>query len=285
MPTWNRAGYIMESIESIFCQTYQNWELIIVDDGSEDNTKELIAKIKDDRVQFYEAGKTGLGIKLKNIGIERSGGELIAFIDSDDMWAPEKLEKQIAAMQNYPDAGFSITGGYNFLKPGEPLEYFYKEREGMKYGDIFISFFRSEASLLPQTLLFGRQCLPVIQEYTKTDPGSDVEFLLGLAIHFKAVILYEPLLYRRLHDENFSSINWIRGYHEWIGVINRYRDNKQLPAGIARDSLFRLYINFGEACYSRKNKRKAIHHFLKAWANKPFSIVPVKKTAKVILGL
>ena len=154
MPTWNRAAYIMESVESILSQTYQNWELIIVDDGSEDNTAELISQIKDDRVQFYEAGKIGLGIKLKNTGIERSNGELIAFIDSDDLWAPTKLEKQVAVFHDYPEAGFSLTGGYNFKKSNEPLEYFYKEKEWIKYGDIFISFFTSEASLLPQSLMF-----------------------------------------------------------------------------------------------------------------------------------
>ena len=284
MTTFNRAAFIMESIESVLWQTYQNWELIIVDDGSEDNTATLVSQIKDERIRFYAAGKIGLGIKLKNIGIEKANGELIAFIDSDDLWAPEKLAKQIAVLQHYPDAGFSITGGYNFRNKNEPLEYFYKEREGVKYGDIFFSFFRSEASIFPQTLLFGKQCLPVIDQYIKTNPYSDVEFLLGLALHFKAVILYEPLLYRRLHDESFSSMNWQKGYEEGIEMINRYRKNKKLPGSIATDALFRLYINFGEGYYRRKNRAGAIGSFLKAWKNKPFSMVPFKKTAKVILG-
>lgn len=61
----------MESIESVLQQTHQNWELVIVDDGSTDDTAELVAQIKDSRISFYKAGKIGLGIKLKNIGIER----------------------------------------------------------------------------------------------------------------------------------------------------------------------------------------------------------------------
>ncbi|MEO6539624.1 MAG: glycosyltransferase family A protein, partial [Ferruginibacter sp.] len=113
MPTWNRAAFIMESVESVISQTYKNWELIIVDDGSDDNTAELIAQVKDSRVKFYKAGKIGIGIRLKNIGIERSDGELIAFLDSDDLWPPTKLEKQVAVFDEYPDAGFSLTGGYN----------------------------------------------------------------------------------------------------------------------------------------------------------------------------
>lgn len=285
MTTWNRAAFIMESVKAVLQQTHQNWELIIVDDGSEDNTAEIIAEIKDERVRFYPAGKIGLGIKLKNIGIEKSDGGLIAFIDSDDLWAPDKLEKQIAALMDHPEAGFSITGGYNFKKQNEPLEYFYKQSEGMLYDNIFNLFFTSGASVLPQTLMMKRQCLPVIQQSVQTSPGSDVEFLLDLAIHFNAVILYEPLLYRRLHDESFSASNWEKGYEEGIEVTLKYRNNKKLLRAIANDALFRLYINFGESCYVREKRTKAIGKFLKAWSYKPFSIVPLKKTIKVILGL
>ncbi len=284
MPTYNRAGYIMESINSVLQQTYSNWELIIVDDASEDNTEELVSSIKDDRIKFIRTDKTGLGIKIKNIGIKKTKGELIAFIDSDDLWAPEKLNKQMAALDDHPDAMFSITGAYNFKKAGEPLEYYYKQRDGSRYGDIFISFFRSEASILPQTLLFRRTCMPVIEEYVRTDPDSDVEFLLGLALHYKAVILYEPLLYRRLHDESASSSNWEKGYHEGLETISRYKKSRNLPAALAKDSLFRLYIHFGEDYLKHKERLKAIRHFLKAWKYKPLSIVPIKKTGKAMLN-
>ncbi len=283
MPTFNRAGFIMESVASVLRQTYTNWELIIVDDGSEDHTAALMEQICDNRVRFYEAGKVGLGIKLKNIGIELSSGELIAFLDSDDLWADDKLEKQAAALNDHPDAGFSITGGYNFLKPGDPLEYFYKQREGMLVDNIYLLFFQSGASILPQTLMFRRECLPVIHEYIKMHPYSDVEFVLGLALAYKAVILYEPLLYRRLHANSFSTSNWEYGYREGIAVINRHRQQGHLSSSMADDSLFRLYIHFGEDYLKNKKRMKAIHVFIKAWGYKPFSMVPVKKTGKAIL--
>ena len=130
LPTFNRAKFIVETIESIRNQTYQNWELIIVDDGSDDNTEGLISKINDERIQFYKAGRIGINGKIKNIGLKIASGELIAFIDSDDLWASTKLEKQVTALQQYPEAGFSLTGGYNFKKPSEPIDYFYQQREG-----------------------------------------------------------------------------------------------------------------------------------------------------------
>ena len=106
MPTYNRANYIDKTIESVRNQTYNNWELIIVDDGSEDNTGETVSRIKDERIRFYKAGRIAINGKIKNIGIEKANGELIAFIDSDDLWAETKLEKQIAALQEYPEAAF-----------------------------------------------------------------------------------------------------------------------------------------------------------------------------------
>ncbi len=210
MPTYNRANYIDETIESVCNQTYDNWELIIVDDGSEDNTGEIVSQLKDERIKFYKAGRIAINGKIKNIGIEKANGELIAFIDSDDLWAETKLEKQVAALQEYPEAGFSLTGGFNFRTVNQPVDFFYKQREGLRYGDIFISIFKSEISTTAQSLILRRECL-VAGGFDETKPFSDIDFITKLASRFKAVVLYEPLLYRRLHNTNDSGINWIQG--------------------------------------------------------------------------
>lgn len=283
MPTYNRAAYIGESVESILSQTYSNWELIIVDDASEDNTEEIISQINDNRIKYHKTPKTGVGIRLRNIGIEKTEGELIAFIDSDDLWAPTKLEKQVTALHDHPDAAFSVTNGYNFKKKNEPRDYFYKEREGVRYDDILLSIFKSEASVMPQSLMFRKQCLPVIQRFVETAPASDVEFMIGLAAEFKAVILYEPLLYRRIHDDNFTAAYWERGYQEGIKMINVYKNNGCLSVKDAADAFFRLYINFGESYLLRKKKKRAIQNFFKAWRYKLFSLQPIRKIAKTVL--
>jgi glycosyltransferase involved in cell wall biosynthesis len=281
MTTYNRAAYIVETIGSIRQQTYPDWELIIVDDGSDDNTEELISQIKDERIQFCKAGRIGINGKIKNIGLKKVSGALIAFIDSDDLWAAGKLEKQVATLEQYPEAGFSLTGGYNFRKSGEPVDYFYKERAGTKYGDVFISFFRSELSTTTPSLMLRKDCLKISGGFDETKPFSDVDFILNLARHFKAVILFEPLLYRRLHEANDSSSNWEKGYEEGIRLIRRYK--KELPRKVARDAFFRLYMNFGEDCLVNKERRKAINNFFKGWRNKPTSIIPLKKMGKTIV--
>src|SRR6187455_1552490 len=189
LPTYNRAGLIMETIESIRHQTYSNWELIIVDDGSDDGTEKIIAQIKDNKIQFYKAGRIGIAGKIKNIGIEMSNGELIAFIDSDDLWAKTKLEKQVAALQQHPEAGFSLTGGYNFRETNKPLEYFYEQKEGIRYGNVFIAFFKSEVSAAVPSLILRKECLQTTGLFKQSKSFSDVEFLLTLARNFRAIIL------------------------------------------------------------------------------------------------
>ena len=280
MPTYNRANYIGEAIESIRKQTYRNWELIIVDDGSEDNTEEIVSQIQDERIRFYKAGRIAINGKIKNIGIEKAGGELIAFIDSDDLWADSKLEKQVASLHEYPEAAFSLTGGFNFRDLNQPIDFFYKQKEGLRYGDIFIAIFRSEISTTAPSLVLRRECLAV-GGFDETKPFSDIDFITKLASSFKAVILYEPLLYRRLHEANDSGANWIKGYEQGISLIELYK--KKLPAPVVREALFKLYVNFGEDWLLHKERKKAIKYFFYAWKNRPFSIVPLKKTAKGIL--
>lgn len=284
MPTYNRAEYIIETIESIRNQTYQNWELIIIDDGSDDNTEERIAQIKDGRIRFFKAGRTGIVGKIKNLGLEKARGELIAFIDPDDLWAPAKIEKQVAALHAYPEAGFSLTGGYNFKSRNEPVEYFYKQTEGIKCDNILISIFKSEVASFIQSLMLRKQCMNIAGPFKETKLFSDVDYILSLATHFKAVILYEPLLYRRLHLTNYSSVNWIKSHYEGLEIIQSYKAKKLLPPKIARDALFRSHIRFGTKCISNNERRRAINSFFKAWINKPFSIVPLKGMGKTILS-
>jgi len=278
LPTYNRADLIVETIASILNQTYQRWELIIIDDGSEDNTEEIVTQIKDERIQFHKAGRIGIVGKIKNIGIEKATGELLAFIDSDDLWAETKLEKQIAALQLYPEAGFSLTGGYNFRNNLETVDYFYKKTDGFRYDNLFYNCFTSEVTAFTQALMLHKNCVDKAGMFIEEKTFSDVEFICNLAYNFKGVILYEPLVYRRLHDENYINPNWEKSFYEGIAIIQSYRD--KLPPEIWRNALFRSYINFGEKCLRYKKRRKAINNFLNAWQHKILSIVPIKKIIK-----
>jgi glycosyltransferase involved in cell wall biosynthesis len=99
IPTYNRASLLQKTIASVIAQTYYNWELIVVDDGSTDDTSQLIKSIRDARIRVVELPHSGHIGNLFNTGVRAGSGEWIAFLNSDDMWLPDKLELQLDALK------------------------------------------------------------------------------------------------------------------------------------------------------------------------------------------
>ena len=100
-PAYNSAKFIAETIQSVQNQTYENWEMLIVDDGSTDKTEAIVLSFvnKDKRIQFHKLKQnSGAGV-ARNTAIEKVNGNYIAFLDSDDLWKPEKLQKQLLFME------------------------------------------------------------------------------------------------------------------------------------------------------------------------------------------
>lgn len=106
MPSWNTERFIAETIQSVLDQTYTNWELIIVDDCSSDHTDEVVASFKDERIKYLHNEKNSGAALTRNKALRKAKGEWIAFLDSDDLWMPEKLEHQINFMNKN---GYSLS--------------------------------------------------------------------------------------------------------------------------------------------------------------------------------
>jgi glycosyltransferase involved in cell wall biosynthesis len=102
IPTYNRAHLVGQAIRSVLNQTYQDLEIILVNDGSTDNTEEIVKGFNDDRIRYIRHDENKGAAAARNTGIEAALGEYIAFQDSDDEWLPEKLEKQIRVLENAP---------------------------------------------------------------------------------------------------------------------------------------------------------------------------------------
>ncbi len=135
MPSYNTAMYVEETIESVIKQSYENWELLFVDDCSTDNTMERLEKYKaDSRIHVFKSNKNSGAAVCRNKALREAKGKWIAFLDSDDLWLPDKLEKQINFMEendyvfsytNYEEidadgkkTGISVTGPKRISKTG-----------------------------------------------------------------------------------------------------------------------------------------------------------------------
>ena len=124
MPTYNRGYIIRRAIESVINQTCADWEMVIVDDGSDDDTEDIIASYGDSRIVYrrQDAGKKGAAA-ARNAGIAMSRGEYVAFIDSDDEWLPKKLEAQLNVFNttDLENVGVVICGRRIFEPEGEKV--------------------------------------------------------------------------------------------------------------------------------------------------------------------
>ena len=116
IPTYNNAAYLVESVESVLNQSYRNIELIVVDDGSTDNTQAVLAGFGD-RLRYVRKANGGPS-SARNLGIQMARGQLIAFQDADDLWLPEKLALQVAYFHLHPEVGVVFTGSLRFNENG-----------------------------------------------------------------------------------------------------------------------------------------------------------------------
>jgi len=119
IPTYNRANFLRSAIQSVLNQTFKDFEVIVVDDASTDNTRQLIHEFVDDRICYIAHNKNRGGSASRNTGIESSKGKFIAFLDDDDMWMPTKLEKQLLLVNMNPEISVVYTGARIIDKDGK----------------------------------------------------------------------------------------------------------------------------------------------------------------------
>ncbi len=133
-PAYNAAEYIAETIESVLAQTYQNWEMLVVNDCSKDNTAEIVQSyaVKDKRIKLINMKQNSGAAVARNTAIQNAKGRYIAFLDSDDIWKKEKLQKQLNFMQQNSYA-FTYTGYEHFKETKENIQNEVKVSQSLNY--------------------------------------------------------------------------------------------------------------------------------------------------------
>lgn len=126
IPAYNCASFIVESLESVYQQTYTCWEIIVIDDGSTDTTRAVLEPHKE-RIRYFYQENQG-GASARNTGLRKARGEFIAFLDNDDLWCSEKLSVQVGALEKYSECGLVGTDGKTFDESGILCESLFTER-------------------------------------------------------------------------------------------------------------------------------------------------------------
>lgn len=133
IPLYNKASYIVDTVNSVLAQTYQDFEIVVVDDGSVDDGVARLESIKNDRVRLIKQDNQGVSV-ARNTGVWNANGEYIAFLDADDSWNPDYLSEIVKIIKNYPQADIFVTG-YNVLMADGKINFSNPEATG-KYGTV-----------------------------------------------------------------------------------------------------------------------------------------------------
>ena len=200
IPTWNRERLVEQAVASVVAQTYGNWELFVADDGSTDDTVDRLNRFALPHLHVVRSEHRGHIGRLRNLGAWAGSGELIAFLDSDDLWRPDKLEKQVRALRN-SDAGWSYTEYALFADDGAeiPLR---AGRAPAISGHIVCALLKEETCVCPCTLLVRRSLFAAIggfSEHPRLFCRDDADIALRLARASEAIAIPEQLTLVREH--------------------------------------------------------------------------------------
>jgi len=299
IPTYNRAHLVGRAIRSVLNQTYQDFEIIVVDDGSTDNTEEVVKGFNDDRIRYIWHDENRGGAAARNTGIKAAQGEYIAFLDSDDEWLPEKLEKQVKAFEDaLPDVGVVYTDFRRLDKRGDKELRFAKVMREVS-GDIHRDLLEGNFIGTP-TALVRRECFDKVGMFDERLPRlQDWELWIRISKYYHFKCLDEPLVISYVVKDSISASQdaYIKAVKLIIGKhFEDFRRNRKLLAmyqcaignllcqsgemGAGRDHLFRglklypLNIKYLMAAFASLFGRKA---YLKAIRLKQ-RIVPAKRT-------
>ncbi|MEC3331945.1 glycosyltransferase family A protein [Bacillus cereus] len=206
IPLYNTEKYIEETMQSILDQTYKNIEIVIVDDGSKDQSPSIVKNLAEKypgQVKYVHQKNQGVSV-ARNTGIENASGEYVAFLDSDDLWHPTKIEKQVESMhKNNMDACY--CGYMNFYEEiGEKVEH----TTNFIKGDMAKAFLTHQVVAQTSTWIFKRSI--VMDHNIRFTPecswGEDLEFLFKLMSVTNVCYVHEYLTYYRILSEgNLSS--------------------------------------------------------------------------------
>lgn len=247
-PSYNSSQYIAETIESILAQTYTNWELLITDDCSTDNSRDIIQEYcaKDSRIKLYCLPENGGAGVARNNSIKEAQGRFIAFCDSDDCWYPNKLEKQVAFMQRM-HCGLSYTSYMTSNEAGElegivlcrKQETFATNKRDDKIGCLTAMY---------DTAIVGKVYMPLIRK--RQDWGLMLNVLRKCNIAYG---IKEPLAIYRLRENSISSdklslIKYNIGLYREVLGWTKFRATLFffvvfLPSYFAKKILIKLYNN------------------------------------------
>ena len=279
IPTYNRQQLVQRAIRSVLSQTFSDFEILVVDDGSTDNTAVVIQAFEDPRIVYLNQNHSGLPAVARNTGIKHATGDYIAFLDSDDLWLPEKLDLQIAFMTAHSEIGLSFTNIWIFesdpeecwpepaLQPGNT---YYGREFNRLYGHYVIYnltvMIRSEVP----------DAVGGLNEDPKLKSVEDYEYWLRISHHFPIGYIDKPLAKYNRHAGGISKAGASPHHNQLIlanSIDSTFPEVKTVLKRQRRRWLSYIHHNLGIALYREGRIGEANHHLLEALKLHPADVI------------
>jgi glycosyltransferase involved in cell wall biosynthesis len=286
MPVYNREKYLAAAIESVLNQTYDNIEMIIVDDGSNDLSLSIAESYKKkytDKIKILKQKNQGPSC-ARNNAIKIAKGDLIAFIDSDDLWSSDKIELQVNLINQYSNLSFVYSGYYVINERGEITQECLPDvnLSGLIHEKLWTidNNISGGTILVPKNILIAAGCF---DESLKGAENLDLRIRLSRLgeVYFVDKCLY----YYRKHDSNLTS-NHIAMNDVQLKLINKHFDNYAMN----NSSLFNIvmskyYYNIGVQMFGRMDLKNAMNYFYMSIRKNPMNYNCFVRLFRCFLGV
>jgi glycosyltransferase involved in cell wall biosynthesis len=270
LPTYNGLPYLREAIDSVRAQTFTDWELIVIDDGSTDDSVAWLASLSDARLRVLESEHVGHRASLRNRGIGAARAPWIAFIDSDDRWRANKLERQLEYHAARPALQWSYTGRVIIDANGDPFDHPQHQAWQPHRGRILLPLIALDARIALPSVLVRRSLLDRVGGFADQRWGEDYELWIRLAQATECGLIDEPLVEIRAHPSTSAGRpEVIQAYLEIYDRLSRTADHPR-ERRAARQQYGRNALRLGKNLIGRRQFRRAFIALFDALRARPF---------------
>ncbi|AOM81653.1 glycosyltransferase family 2 protein [Salisediminibacterium beveridgei] len=270
IPTHNRERTIMRAINSVLSQSYQTFEIIIVDDNSNDNTVGLVNEIEDNRIKIIKLSSNQGAAKARNIGINESSGEYLAFLDSDDEWLPTKLDKQVKMFENADEKiGLIYSSIIIDLKGSRNIGMVAKAR-----GNIYTAQIYEDQVSPTSTYLLKKECIDKIGGFDESLPArQDYDFVTRLSLEYDVDYVKDALVILYQDENNRITNNLEKRIYGHQQVVEKILNNVPLNAHKKKRDIKSYHkYSMGKYCLQNNNPTMGKKLFLESIKLNPLRI-------------
>jgi glycosyltransferase involved in cell wall biosynthesis len=275
IPVYNRGKYVAATINSVFAQTFRDFEIIAVDDGSTDESRAVLDSFGTAIRVLEHPGRSNRGQSASiNLGLRAARGEFIAILDSDDLWAPEKLALQVACLEAHPEVGLVYGNGWAIDDNGKRSHAFYKDehREDSDPSRVLMDcYFALPTNSLVRARVFRQAGW--FDESLRA--AQDHDMAIRIAEITKLAYLKEHIWYYRRHADSISFKNADRRWRNGFLILDRAAARYAYPARVVRHRRAVLHFRLGQCEWQARRLASALRHFVLAGLLDPFRALSV----------